>query len=152
MRIDFECSGGYANVRLAYHGNTDELPQEVAKEALRLVESSRVFDIEQSEVAPTSAGPPDVFFYRLSLQEGNRRKTLSFNDVTAPEALHPLLALLRKLAWEQVVKKNIIASGDFKKRKPRFEKAEMHGVLPNCGTVVSASKCRGGALYKYPNK
>lgn len=36
-------------------------------------------------------------------------------------------------------------------RKPRFKKSEMPGGLPNMGTVVSASKRRGGALYKYPN-
>lgn len=104
MRIDFECSGGYANIKLTYHGNTDELPQEVANEVLRLVESSGIFDLQQSEVEPTSAGPPDVLFYRLSLYEENRRKSLYFNDVTAPATLQPLLALLRELAWEQIRK------------------------------------------------
>jgi hypothetical protein len=38
-----------------------------------------------------------------------------------------------------------------KRKKPRFKKSEMHGDLPS-GTVVSASECRGGARYKYPNK
>ncbi len=38
-------------------------------------------------------------------------------------------------------------------KKPLFKKSEMHGDLPNLGTVVSASaERRGGALYKYPNK
>lgn len=104
MRIDFEFSGGYANLRFEYHANTDELPEEVAKELLGLVESSGIFEIQQSEVATTSAGPPDVFFYRLSLYDAGRRISLSFNDVTAPVALHPLLALLRKLAIEQAGK------------------------------------------------
>jgi hypothetical protein len=104
MRIDFECSGGYANIRLTYHADTDELPQEVTNELLGLVESSGIFDLQQSEVVPTSEGPPDVFFYRLSLYEGNRRKSLYFNDVTAPSTLQPLLALLRELAWEQIRK------------------------------------------------
>ena len=104
MRIDFECSGGYANIRLTYHANTDELPQEVANEILGLVESSRIFDLQQSEVEPTSKGPPDVFFYRLSLYGGTMRKSLYFNDVTAPATLHPLLALLQELAWEQIRK------------------------------------------------
>ena len=104
MRIDFKCSGGYANIRLTYHANTDELPQEVANEILGLVESSRIFDLQQSEVEPTSKGPPDVFFYRLSLYEGTMRKSLYFNDVTAPATLHPLLALLQELAWEQIRK------------------------------------------------
>jgi hypothetical protein len=101
MRIDFECSGGFANLRLSYHADTDELPQELAEEILRLVESSGFFDIQPSEVDPTSAGPPDVFSYRVSLSEGKRKKSLSFNDVTASAKLHPLLALLRKLALDQ---------------------------------------------------
>ncbi len=104
MRIDVEFSGGYANVRFTYHASTDELPNDVADELLRLVESGKVFEIQQSDVTPNSAGPPDVFFYRLSLREGGRRISLSFNDVTAPVTLHTLLALLRKLAMEKAMK------------------------------------------------
>lgn len=100
MHIDFKCSGGYANLRLTYRADTDELPQELAKELLRLVENAGVFDLPQT-VAPTSAGPPDVFFYQLSLHEGNRQTLLSFNDVTAPTALHPLLTRLRQLATQR---------------------------------------------------
>lgn len=100
MRIDFEFSGGYAYIRAKYHANTDKLPKEVAEELLRLVESSGIFDLKQSEVAPTSAGPPDVFFYKLSLYEDGRSISLSFNDVTIPATVHPLLAFLRKLALE----------------------------------------------------
>lgn len=101
MRIDFECSGGYANLRLDYRGDTDDLPRELAEELLRLVESSRFFELQQSDISPTSTGPPDVFSYRLSLLEGTRQKSLSFTDVTASPSLHPLLALLRKLALNQ---------------------------------------------------
>lgn len=101
MRIDFECSGGFANLRLTYHANTDELPQELAEEILRLVEISRFFDIQPSGVTSTSAGPPDVFSYQISLSEGNRKQSLSCNDVTAPATLHPLLALLRQIALDQ---------------------------------------------------
>ena len=101
MHIDFECSGGFANLQLAYRTDTDELPQDLASELLRLVEGSGVFELQESDLAPQSPGPPDVFFYRLSLLEGGRKKSLSFNDVTAPAPLHPLLALLRKLALDQ---------------------------------------------------
>lgn len=101
MQIDFECSGGYANLQLIYRAETDDLPQELAEEILGLVENSGVFDLQQSAVAPKSSGPPDVFFYRLSLHASNRQTSLSFNDVTAPAALHPLLGHLRQLALEQ---------------------------------------------------
>jgi len=101
MRIDFECSGGFANLWLTYRADTDELPQELTEELMRLVQGSGVFNLQPSEGAPTSSGRPDAFFYKLSLSEGSRKKTLSFNDVTAPATLHPLLAFLRKLALDQ---------------------------------------------------
>ena len=101
MRIDFECSGGFANLRLAYRADTDTLSQELAGELAQLVNSSGFFELDQASLASKAAGPPDVFFYRLSISAGNRQQTLSFNDVTAPVALHPLLALLRRLAVDQ---------------------------------------------------
>lgn len=101
MRIDFEFEGGYAGLQpQSYHADTDDLQKELAEELLKLVESSGVFDLQQ-EVAPASDRVPDVFSYRLSLSEGTRKKSLSFNDVSAPATLHPLLALLRKLALAQ---------------------------------------------------
>lgn len=101
MHIDFECSGGFANLRLTYRADTAELPQELCSELFGLVEGSGIFELQESDVAPQSPGPPDVFFYRLSLAEGGRKTSLSFNDVTAPAQLHPLLARLRELALEQ---------------------------------------------------
>ncbi len=104
MRIDFESSGGYANITTTFHGNTDELPEEVANKLINLVESSRVFDLQQSQVAPSSSGPPDVLYYKLTVQEGNKRTSLSFNNIRAPDSLRPLLNLLQELAWEQARK------------------------------------------------
>ncbi len=101
MHIEFECSGGFANLRLAYRANTEELPQDVRSQLLELVEVSGIFELQERDVAPQSPGPPDVFSYRLSLAEGSRKMSLSCNDVTAPPELHPLLAVLRELALEQ---------------------------------------------------
>lgn len=97
MRIDFQCSGGYVNLQLRYHVDTVELPPELAKELIELVESCGVFDFEQG---PTSAGFPDAISYKLSVFQGGRTKSLSVNDVTAG-ILHPLLARLRQLALEE---------------------------------------------------
>lgn len=51
MRIDFESSGGFANLKLAYHADTDTLPPERAEELLKRVKSSGVFNIQQSDVS-----------------------------------------------------------------------------------------------------
>lgn len=104
MHIDFESSGGYANIKLTYHGNTDTLPEKVANKLIELVEGSRIFDLKESEVAPGLFGPPDVLYYKLTIHEGSKRVSLSFNDITAPNSLRPLLTLLQELAWEQIRK------------------------------------------------
>ena len=102
MRIDFESSGGFANLQLAYHADTDTLPKEQAEDLSKLVQRSGVFDLQQSDLtAKAAGGTPDVVSYHLSLSDGAKQKTLSFNDVTAPPSLRPLVALLRKLALEQ---------------------------------------------------
>ncbi|HII92890.1 MAG TPA: hypothetical protein HA262_12190 [Methanosarcina sp.] len=105
MHVDFEFSGGYANINLIYRGDTEKLPPEIASKLLRLIESSGVLDIQQSEITSNRTGPPDVFFYKLSLYEGGKKKSLSFNDATVPDQLKPLLELLQELAWEQLRKK-----------------------------------------------
>ena len=104
MHIEYESSGGYANITLVYHANTDELPPEVASNLLRLIESSRVFELQQSDIASSKLGPPDVLSYKLTLHEEDKEKSLSFNDITAPKELRPLLTLLQDLAWEKAKK------------------------------------------------
>jgi hypothetical protein len=101
MRIDFECTGGFANLRLKFNAHTDELPQEQADEIFKLVYASGYFNIRPRDVAPAVNGPPDVFQYKVALSDGDRKNALSCNDVSAPVELHPLLALFRTLAMDR---------------------------------------------------
>ena len=99
MQIDFASSGGVANQELTYQADTNALPEKEAKEILRLVESSEVFALKQSDANPNvTVGRADVISYRLSLSDGNRQTTLWMNDVTAPASVRPLVALLQELA------------------------------------------------------
>jgi len=104
MHIDFESSGGYANIKIKYHGNTNELIKEIADELMQLVEDSRIFDLKEYEISPGLSGPPDVLYYKLAIQDGNKRASLSFNDTTIPDSLRPLLTFLQEIAKEQVMK------------------------------------------------
>lgn len=104
MHIDFESSGGYANIKLKYHGNTNELPKEVANKLIQLMEDSRIFDLRENEIAPGLSSPPDLLHYKLTIHDGNKRISLSFNDTTIPGSLHPLLTFLQEIAREQVMK------------------------------------------------
>jgi len=102
MQIDFASSGGFANLQLAYRGDTDTMPEKQARELVQLVESSSVFEMRQDGINASAAiGRADVISYRLTLSDGPRQTTLWMNDVTAPALLRPLLALLRKLAIQQ---------------------------------------------------
>lgn len=102
MQIDFASSGGFANLQLAYRGDTATLPEEQARELERLVESSGMFALDQDDLNINAAiGRADVISYRLTVSDGNRQTTLWMNDVNAPASVRPLLAFLRKLAIEQ---------------------------------------------------
>ena len=104
MQIDFASSGGFANLELAYRGDTNSMPEEQARELERLVESSGVFDLKQDDTTSqpkAAAGPPDVIAYRISLSKGPQQTTLWFNDINVPASVRPLLAFLRKLALEE---------------------------------------------------
>jgi hypothetical protein len=101
MRINFEREGGYAPLQLEYHADTDELPKAIRDKLLDLVKSTGVMEIQQSDQASSSQLSPDTFTYRISLSEGGRSKSLSFNDIAVPASLHPLLELFQELALEQ---------------------------------------------------
>jgi hypothetical protein len=101
MQIDFASSGGFANLQLAYQGDTKSLPEQQVRELATLVETSGVFDLQQDDVNPNvTVGRTDVISYRLSLSDENRQTTLWLNDLTAPASIRPLLAFLRNLAIE----------------------------------------------------
>ena len=102
MQVDFASSGGVANVELAYQADTNTMPEGRAKELVRLVETSGVFDLESDDVNPAvTVGRADVITYRLSVSDGSRQTTLWLNDVTAPASVRPLLAYLREQALEK---------------------------------------------------
>lgn len=104
MRINFEREGGYAPLQLEYHVDTDELPKAIRDKLLDLVKSTGVMEIQQSDQAPSSPLSPDTFTYRISLSEGGKSKSLSFNDMTVPSSLHPLLEFFQELALGQRLK------------------------------------------------
>lgn len=102
MQIDFASSGGVSNQELMFVTDTATMSEREAKEVERLIESSGVFDIEQSDVNPNvTIGRADVITYRISLSDGKRQTTLWMNDVTAPVAVRPLLAFLQDLALKR---------------------------------------------------
>lgn len=101
MLIEFECSGGYGGLRLVYWGETDELPSEEAKKLSELIEVSGVFDLTQKQLSKKSQTIPDDFSCQLTILKAGEKKTLSFNELSAPGNLRRLSVHLRKLAIKQ---------------------------------------------------
>jgi len=67
MHIDYERSGGYANITTTYNGNTDELSKEVANKLTNLVEGSRFFT------------PTFEFFTRACMGTNPKRQIVTLN-------------------------------------------------------------------------
>jgi hypothetical protein len=101
VHIHFACSGGFANLPLAYRANTDELPEEEARRLFQLLDEAEVFDLDP--LPPKDPSPlRDGFAYRLEVERDNQRADLSLSDATAPPSLRPLLNHLRGLAAQQL--------------------------------------------------
>jgi hypothetical protein len=98
MHIDYQCSGGYGGLRLAYKSEIDVLPAAEARTLLDLIKAANVFDLSQKQVSQKSGNIPDDFACRLTLSKAGKTKTLSFNELGAPETLRRLSVHLRKLA------------------------------------------------------
>ena len=101
MRIEYKCSGGFGGLRLAYRGETDELPHEQAEELTHLVEASGIFELTAKQLSKQSPNIPDDFSCELTVLKAGKKKTLSFNELGAPENLRRLSVQLRKLAIQQ---------------------------------------------------
>ncbi|MDX1707799.1 MAG: protealysin inhibitor emfourin [Desulfobacterales bacterium] len=98
MRIEYTCSGGYGGLRFAYHCETEALPAAEARAILDLIDAARALELDEKQISANSRNIPDDFFCRLTLSSGQIHKTLSFNELSAPENLRRLSAYLRKLA------------------------------------------------------
>ena len=98
MHIDYQCSGGFGGLRLAYKGETDALPAAEAKLLLDLIEAANVFKLNPKQVSQKTRNIPDDFTCRLTLSMAGKKKILSFNELGAPETLRRLSVHLRKLA------------------------------------------------------
>jgi hypothetical protein len=98
MYIEYNCSGGFGGLRLAYKAETDAMPAAEARMLLDLIESANVFDLNPEQVSRKSRNIPDDFSCRLTLSAAGKKKTLSFNELGAPETLRRLSVYLRKLA------------------------------------------------------
>jgi len=83
-RIEFERSGGFANVRLRTTLEAAELHPDEAAELERVAR-------EQAGAGPAPAAGADRFQYDIGLVRGDERITVTLHEDQVPDGLRPLI-------------------------------------------------------------
>jgi hypothetical protein len=102
MRINFERSGGFANISLKAEIDPAELPPERAKELKRLVEKAHFFDQPASSAPPSM---PDQFQYEVTIEDDGRSHTISTSDDAASDDLKLLFDFLGQEATKKLMQR-----------------------------------------------
>jgi hypothetical protein len=92
MRISFERTGGFANIRLRAEIDSAQLPHERAQELEKLIERARPFD--QQAQSQSSPPLPDDFQYDVTINDGGHSETIRTTDAAASDNLKLLFDFL----------------------------------------------------------
>jgi hypothetical protein len=88
MKINFERTGGFTNMRLAIDIDVDRLPEEDADSLEKLVDEADFFHLD---ISVPEYGIADGFQYNLSIERGEEHRSLQFDDGSLTENLRPLV-------------------------------------------------------------
>lgn len=96
MRIYFERSGGFAGIRYRTTVDTADLPPQEASPLEEMIYEVNFFDLP--ERINNSEQARDMFYYRLTVSDGERSKTVEMSGSAVPDDLQPLLHELSQIA------------------------------------------------------
>ncbi|MBI5667940.1 MAG: hypothetical protein HZC41_08010 [Chloroflexi bacterium] len=96
MRIEFERSGGFANIRVAGAVDTESLPPQEAQALSDLVNKLDFFALPS--VIPSVTGGADRFQYTLTVEDEGRRHTVELPESAATGDFANLIGSLTALA------------------------------------------------------
>lgn len=105
MKIDFIRSGGFAGMRLTTQIDTAMLPSTEADRLRRLLEEAHFFELPATLKSNLPGG--DRFQYRITVEEGGKRKEVFADDAAAPETLRPLIDYLTDWARSSQKRKTV---------------------------------------------
>jgi hypothetical protein len=94
-RLRLRRTGGIAGLPVEAAVDTADLAPDEAGRVLAALDAPEVAALEGAAPQP---GMPDAFGYELEVTRGGSTRRLRFGEHDAPEALGPLLALLRSRA------------------------------------------------------
>jgi hypothetical protein len=89
MKITLVRTGGVAGMRRAIEIDTDDLDPERARELERLVKAANLQRL--SEPTLTSDRAPDRLRYKLTVVNGTRKHSATFDEHRIPDAVKPLI-------------------------------------------------------------
>ncbi|HET6878600.1 MAG TPA: protealysin inhibitor emfourin [Pirellulales bacterium] len=99
MRLHFQQSGGFAGLVKGAEFDTATLPVGQARALERLVHESGI--TSSGEFRSTAAR--DLWQYDITIEDGNRNVSISFDDGTVPNGAVALLRYLKKHARPQAL-------------------------------------------------
>lgn len=94
MRITMDSQGGFAGIAFHWRVDTADLSPEEAAAVTDLVARAGVFT--RDDAPPLQRRGFDMQRYRLVVEDGERRRTLHFDDASIPAETAPLLTWLRR--------------------------------------------------------
>lgn len=100
MRMQFKSEGGLAafpGLSRAVTIESEQLPEQEARELERLVAATRFFDLVP-EASARPAGAADMITYTVTAEDGGRRHTVHLSDLMEDADIQQLLAFLKAKA------------------------------------------------------
>lgn len=94
MRLHLSRTGGFGGLRQAASVDEASLGLEEREELRRLVAEADLWSLPSELVAPSPA--PDRFRYRLTVEEGERRREIRVGEEALPDGLRPLVRWLEQ--------------------------------------------------------
>jgi hypothetical protein len=100
MHIAFERTGGVTGIGLRAELDTTTLPPDEAQEVDALIDRADFFgtDVGRARTPRTASPRADGFVYRVSVANGDRRRTIEVGEDEIPDALLPLIERLTAIA------------------------------------------------------
>ena len=94
MKVRFQQSGGFAGLLRTCEIDTKDLHPEKAQELHELVKSSAIPEAGQF----LSDSSRDLREYEISIDDGDSKSSVVFDDESLPQSAKPLIAYLKKCA------------------------------------------------------
>jgi hypothetical protein len=96
MKVNFERTGGFAGMRMAFTLDSESLAPEERNRLEQNLASAGFFNLPAKMTSPQ--GGADRFHYRIQIEEPGRKHSVEFGETAAPDELQPLIQQLTLLA------------------------------------------------------